>query len=259
MERGDTHRRHTRELTGMTAAPAFIRTAAPLYHDVAVAIERAIREGHWKAGEQIPPEPELERSFGASRGTIRQAIGDLVRQGWLLRQAGRGTFVLGPSFESLERFFRYEALPGAPPLVPTNRVLSRSIVTADTDVACTFGIEVGSDVAWVRRLRCNEDEPFLLIDSFFPMPVWQVVQDADFTHHPLYDLFKNIYGQFVIGAEEFLRAGLATSEEAAQLGIATGDPVIRIERDARSFEDRPIEYRRATGRGDRFRYHVRLR
>jgi GntR family transcriptional regulator len=91
------------------------------------------------------------------------------------------------------------------------------------------------------------------------MPVWQVVRDADFTHHPLYDLFKNAYGQFVIGAEEFLRAGLATDDEAALLGIAAGDPVIRIERDARSFEDRPIEYRRATGRADRFRYHVRLR
>lgn len=243
----------------MTAAPAFTRTAAPLYRDVAAALERAIREGVWKAGAQIPPEPELERRFGASRGTIRQAIGELVRQGWLLRQAGRGTFVLGPSFESLERFFRYEALPGAPPLVPANRVLAQGIVAADAAIAAAFGITAGAEVAWVRRLRCTGDEPFLLVDSYFPMPVWQIVCGADFTHHPLYDLLKNEYGQYVVAAEEFLRAGLATGEEAALLGIAAGEPVIRIERDARSFEDRPIEYRRATGRADRFRYHVRLR
>ena len=243
----------------MSAAPALVRTAAPLYRDVAAAIERAIREGVWKAGEQIPPEPELERRFGASRGTIRQAVGELVRQGWLHRQAGRGTFVLGPSFESLERFFRYETLPGAPPLVPSNRVLAQATRPADAEVAAAFDLAQGADVAWVRRLRCNGGEPFLLVDSFFPMPVWQVVREADFTHHPLYDLFKNAYGQFVIAAEEFLRAGLATAEEAALLGITAGEPVIRIERDARGFEDRPIEYRRATGRADRFRYHVRLR
>lgn len=243
----------------MTAALALVRTAAPLYRDVAAALERAIREGVWKPGEQIPPEPVLERRFGASRGTIRQAIGELVRQGWLHRQAGRGTFVLGPSFESLERFFRYEALPGAPPLLPSNRVLAQAIRPAAADVAAAFGIAEGDDVAWVRRLRCNGDEPFLLIDSFFPMPVWQVVREADFTHHPLYDLFKNRFGQFVVAAEEFLRAGLATPEEAALLGIAAGDPVIRIERDARGFEGRPMEYRSATGRADRFRYHVRLR
>lgn len=235
------------------------RTAAPLYRDVAAALERALHEGVWKAGERIPTEPELEHRFGASRGTIRQAIGELVREGWLLRQAGRGTFVLGPSFESLERFFRYESLAGAPPLAPTNRVLDQAIMPADADVAACFGVAVGAEVAWVRRLRCNGSEPFLLVDSFFPMDVWGVVRDADFTHHPLYDLFKNVYGQFVVRAEEFLRAGLATGEEAGLLGIAKRDPVIRIERDARSFEDRPIEFRRATGRADRFRYHARLR
>ena len=111
----------------------------------------------------------------------------------------------------------------------------------------------------MRRLRCNGGEPCPLVDSLFPMPVWQVVHEAGFTRHPLCDLLKNAYGQFVIAAEEFLRAGLATAEEAALLGITAGAPVIRIERDARSFEDQPIEYRRATGRADRFHCHVGLR
>ena len=182
-----------------------------------------------------------------------------MRGGWLHRQAGRGTFVLGPSFESLERFFRQEALPGAPPLVPNNRVLARAIRPADAEIAAACGIAQGADVARVRRLRCNGDEPFPLVDSFFPVPVWQVVHEADFTRHPLYDLFKNAYGQFVIAAEDFPRAGLATAEEAALLGFTAGAPLIRIERDARSFEDQPIEYRRATGRADRFHYHVGLR
>ena len=241
------------------AALAMVRTAAPLYRDVAVALERAIREGAWKPGEQIPTEPELERRFGASRGTIRQAIGELVQAGWLHRQAGRGTFVLGPSFESLERFFRYEALPGGAPLVPRNRVLGQALRPADADTAAAFGIAQGEQVAWVRRLRCDDEQPFLLVDSYFPTPVWHIVQGADFSHHPLYDLFKNQYGQFVAAAEEFLRADLATPAEAALLGIEAAAPVIRIERTARSFAERPIEYRRATGRADRFRYHVRLR
>ena len=259
MAAGDQHRRHSGELSMAAAALALVRTAAPLYHDVATALERAIREGVWKAGEQIPTEPELERRFGASRGTIRQAIGALVQQGWLHRQAGRGTFVLGPSFDSLERYFRYEALPGSAPLVPHNRVLDQALLPADAETAAAFGLAEGAEVAWVRRLRCTAGQPFLLVDSFFPLAVWQVVRGADFSHHPLYDLFKNQYGQFVVAAEEFLRADLATAAEASLLGIEAGAPVIRIERTARSFEERPVEYRRATGRADRFRYHVRLR
>ena len=166
-----------------TESLALLRTAAPLYRDVAASLERAIREGAWKAGEQI-------------------------------------------SFESLERYFRYATLPGSAPLVPHNRVLDQAEVSADAEVAAAFGITPGVPVAWLRRLRCNGEEPFLLVDSYFPMPVWQVVKGADFTHHPLYDLFKNSYGQFVIAADEFLRADLASPADAALLGIRrrAGDP-----------------------------------
>ena len=237
---------------------ALRRTGAPLYRDVAAALERALREGAWKPGEQIPPEPALERRFGASRGTIRQAVAELVRRGWLHRQAGRGTFVLGPGFESLERFFRYEGEQGTP-LTPRNQVLGQGVVRASSAVAAAFGLQEGAEVGWLRRLRCSGEIPFLLIDSWFPLVVWQVVETADLSHHPLYDLFKTRYGQFVVAAEEFLRAGLASPEEAALLCIAAGEAVLRLERDARGFEQCPIEYRRATGRADRFRYHVRLR
>jgi GntR family transcriptional regulator len=234
------------------------RTGAPLYRDVAAALERAIRIGVWARGEKIPTEVELETQFGASRGTLRAAIGELVRKGLLYRQAGRGTFVLGSSFSSLERYFRYERMALDAQIIVRNEVLDKRVTVADAQSAAALHVAPGSRIGCVRRLRLHETEPFLIIDSYFPPSIWDRIEDADFTIHPLYDTLKDKFELFVVSADEYLRPSLASAEEAGLMQIAPGSAVIRLERIAYTFDAQPIEYRRATGRGDRFRYHVRL-
>jgi GntR family transcriptional regulator len=236
----------------------FTRTEAPLYRDVSNALERAIANGVWKPGDQIPTEAELETQFSASRGTLRMAISELVRKRLLHRQPGSGTFVLGPSFKSLERYFRCESLASDPRIVPQNRLLDQQIVSADDGVAAALGIAPDTEVAYVRRLRSHQNEPFLIVDSFFPMAIWETIATVDLGSPSLYDEFKQDFGLYVICVDEYLRADLANDAEAALLRIGVGNAVIRVERTAFTFAERPVEYRRAAGRADRFRYHVRL-
>jgi GntR family transcriptional regulator len=238
---------------------AFLRSGAPLYRDIARALEANIRAGDWKPGDQIPTEAELEAKFGASRGTVRLAVAELVRQQLLHRQPGRGTFVLGPAFEDLTRFFCYERSDSPSPIVPEARELARIVLPADACVSAALGILEGQPVAHVRRLRSYQQEPFLLIDSYFTMSAWMQIEAADFNVYPLYDLLRDRFGFYIIAAEEFLTAGLATPEEAALLAIEPADAIVRIERVASTFGEEPVEYRRCAGRGDHFRYHVRLR
>jgi len=235
-----------------------IRTPGPLYRDLTAALERAIKDGVWKPGDQIPTEPELEAQFGASRGTLRMAVSELVRKGMLHRQAGRGTFVIGPSFKSMERYFRYEDADGDPRILPRHTVLSQRRVRADARTARALGLAQGDEVAFVRRLRHYQEEPFLVVDSFFPMDVWQLIGEADLNAHRLYDIFRDECGLYIVSADEYLRAGLADKQEAGLLRIPKGSAVIRLERIAHTFEARPVEYRRAVGHSDRFHYHVRL-
>jgi GntR family transcriptional regulator len=246
----------------LTAEPArlrFVRTAAPLYRDVAEALERALRERVWTPGEQIPTEAELEKRFGASRGTLRMAISELVRKGMLHRQPGRGTFVLGPEFQTLERYFQIERLDRHSPIVPVPKTLERRIVKADERAASGLRIAPGERVGYVRRLRFHENEPFQVVDSFFHMDVWRQIERTDFDIHAVYDQFKDSFGIYVVHADEFLRGDLATKAEAKLLKLAAGSPVLRLERLAYSFGEQPVEYRRSVGRSDHFHYHVRLR
>ena len=68
----------------------------PVYYQLKEAILKKISAGVWKVGECIDSERELSESYGVSRMTIRQALGELVQEGILVREKGKGTFVCEP-------------------------------------------------------------------------------------------------------------------------------------------------------------------
>ena len=74
------------------------------YNMVKEKITEWITSGKVQPGEKIYSENELVKMFGVSRHTVRQAVGDLVHEGWLYREQGAGTFcsnkLLQPNVES---------------------------------------------------------------------------------------------------------------------------------------------------------------
>lgn len=63
----------------------------PIYVQIEEELKRRIDSGEYVVGEPIPSERELSVIFGVSRMTVRQAITNLVLNGLLYREKGRGT------------------------------------------------------------------------------------------------------------------------------------------------------------------------
>lgn len=68
------------------------KRGAPLHHQVRNTLRKLIDE-HFEDGAMLWPEATLVEQLGISRGTIRQALTELVREGLLTRHPARGTFV----------------------------------------------------------------------------------------------------------------------------------------------------------------------
>ncbi|ASS96998.1 GntR family transcriptional regulator [Peribacillus simplex] len=73
------------------------------YIDVKNKLKAWIVEGKIKPGEKIHSENEMVKMFGFSRHTIRQAVGELVHEGWLYREQGSGTFCTNRAGQSTMR------------------------------------------------------------------------------------------------------------------------------------------------------------
>lgn len=67
----------------------------PLYQQVKQEILRSFAGK--KAGERIASEAEYIEKFGVSITTVRQAMRELVKEGWIEKRQGRGTFLLDSS------------------------------------------------------------------------------------------------------------------------------------------------------------------
>jgi len=81
-------------VTGMTtASEEAVYGSLPRYQQVKHDLRQRILSGALKPGDQMPNEFALAEEFGVSRLTVNKAMGDLVRENYLVRQRGRGTFV----------------------------------------------------------------------------------------------------------------------------------------------------------------------
>ena len=68
----------------------------PLYFQLKEIILKQIRDGTYQVEDAIPTEKELSEMYNISRTTVRQAITELVQEGWLYRVKSKGTFVRTP-------------------------------------------------------------------------------------------------------------------------------------------------------------------
>ncbi|RBH35187.1 GntR family transcriptional regulator, partial [Pseudomonas sp. MWU13-2860] len=65
----------------------------PLYSQIRQLLQRRIGDGEWQENDALSSEWELAAELGASQGTVRKALSELVVDGLLYREQGKGTFV----------------------------------------------------------------------------------------------------------------------------------------------------------------------
>ena len=153
-------------------------TPIPMYFQLKNIILDEIKNGRLKPGDLLPTELELGESFNLSRTTVRQAVIELVGEGYLYRIKGKGTFVAKPKL--VQDFMRtiesYSEQMKRLKLTPGTKILKNEIVRANEDVAGALGIKEGDEVVLLRRLRFANDEPIVVLDTYLTDDCVGIVQ-----------------------------------------------------------------------------------
>ena len=235
-------------------------TPTPLYHQIKEDLLDAIKGGRLAPGDQIPTELELMARFGVSRATVRQALGQLVSEGYLEIRRGLGTFVAPPKIEQgLTGFYSFSREIERMGMRPGTRVLALTREHATQSVASALCLQTGDPVVALRRLRLADDEPLIVETSYLPAERFPGLEHRDFDQHRLYDILTIEYGTRPARAREEFEPVLMSSEDAALLNKRPGDPALLLERTTFDAQGGPIEFCRSIVRGDRTRYFVELR
>jgi GntR family transcriptional regulator len=231
----------------------------PLHYQLKQLLLQKIDSGEWGVGALIPSELELQETYGLSRTTVRQALMDLVFEGRLIRERGRGTFVAPPKMthspeerRGLTQFMTEQGIK------PGWRILEQGWVEATPEVAEKLAVAPKARVYRIHRLRLANDEPIgshvAYVPEIFAGQVdAEALKDGESTrylgHVPQIQNSR---------AHRTIEAVAALEADARQLGVNPGTPILQIERVTLAPDGTPIEFLQARYRGDRFKYQITL-
>jgi GntR family transcriptional regulator len=230
----------------------------PLYSQLREALLAFIKEGEYREGDSLPTEKELEKKFEVSRITVRRAIDELVREGYLIARQGKGTFVARPKISrhvpQMRSFSQEMADQGRK---PGSRLLSLGHQRVGTRIATALSLPEDSWVWVVERLRLADEEPICMSLVYLNLPPQITLTPVELEQETsLWKILEN-KGIHFSYREENIQAIAAGAREAEFLQIEPGAPLLFVEGTVYSDRDDPIEYHQMHNRGDRYNYTVR--
>lgn len=227
---------------GFTCILNVVTSAHPLHQRLAAEFRARISSGRWPEGEQAPSEAALCEEFGTSRGPVRQALATLRAEGLIVGGQGRSPIVRrnvpSHSASALGSFTAWAREQGRE---PGQRTTLQARVQADADIAERLQIDAGEPVLELRRVRTLDGVPALCETMHF---VWSLGKrlmefdpDSGSVNRFLLDAGADLYA-----STHQIDAVAATAEDAAQLGLPDGAPLLRVRRTTTDVAGHIVEY-----------------
>jgi GntR family transcriptional regulator len=236
------------------------QSKSPLYQQIYELLRGKIVAGEWHPGDTLPSEAELTEQYQVSRATVRQALEELVSDGLIYRQQGRGTFVAPPTVEQgLVRIVSFTDDMRQRGLEPGTKLISAELMTATETLARRLELEPGDALARIERLRLADGEPMSVEISFLVHRYCPGILAQDYTRNSLRRMLETRYAIRITSARQTIHAVNATEEMAAVLDIPPQTALLYIERLSYSENGVPVEFLRLYHRGDRYTLHSELR
>src|SRR5690625_3765049 len=126
----------------------------PVYFKIENDIKEKILSGKYKSGDKIPSENELTEIYDVSRMTVRQAMNNLVNDGYLLKYKGKGTFVSNNKIEkNIQGVRSFTEEMEASGKKVSSKIISMKEMTPDKSVSEKLFLEKGDKVYKIERIR----------------------------------------------------------------------------------------------------------
>ncbi|KWF34286.1 GntR family transcriptional regulator [Burkholderia pseudomultivorans] len=234
-------------------------TPPPLYVQIKDTLRTRILDGTYAPHSRMPSEHALCAMFDVSRITVRQALGDLQKEGLLFKLHGKGTFVSKPkAFQNVTSLQGFAEAMSSMGYEIVNQLRSLRTVKADRHLATKLHVPEGAPLVEIHRVRLLNREPVSLEQTWVPEALGKRLANADLATRDIFLILENDCGIPLGHADVSIDAILADDEIVDALRVEESSPVLRIERLTHDASGTPIDYEHLYFRGDAFQYRLRI-
>src|SRR6476659_510918 len=144
-------------------------------------------------GDAIPSERQLSADLGMSRLTVRAALDDLVRDGYLVRKRGSGTFVSEPKIAQELTMTSFTEDMRRRGMVPGSRTLELEPELAGARLGRLLHVSPSEEILVIKRLRLADGETMAIETLHLPSSLVPGLEPQDLAGS-FYDLARDRYG-----------------------------------------------------------------
>jgi GntR family transcriptional regulator len=223
--------------------PVASSSPIPLYYQIANVLQSRIFSGRYPPGARLGTEKTFAAEFGVSRITVQKALDELQKEGVIVRERARGTFVadqVRPTAPvELHGFLDDVIVLGE--LGETVR-LERDEIEAPPAVAEHLGLAAGTCITRIRRLRGLHGAATTWVVNYLPLDVGRQFGLDDLRSISVIQCIDRVPGLRLAQGREVITARAADTETAAQLGVEPGTPILLVERELQTQSGRTVDF-----------------
>ena len=208
-------------------------------------------------GTAIPSERQLSADLGVSRLTLRAALDDLAREGYLVRRRGSGTYVQQPKIAQELTMTSFSDDMRRRGMVPGSRTLSLTTTLAGARLGRFLQVSPSEQILVIKRLRLADGETMAIETLHIPKAIVPGLGPKDLDGS-FYELLRVRYGILIASGTQSIEPTVTNEEESAALGVPLHSPAFLFERTSRDEAGRTVEFVQSVYRGDRYRIVTEL-
>lgn len=229
----------------------------PLYLQLCKRLENAIRSGELSEGEPLPSERKIAEISDLSRVTVRKAVAELIKDGYVVQRPGSGTSVaprLDRVQQSLSRLTSFSEDMQRRGAESRSVLLDKGIYTPSPQEIVALGLVAGCNVARISRLRIADERPLAIENASLSSVM---VPDPDEIGESLY-AYLALHGNKPSRAIQRISASILSSKEAELLEVPQGSAGLSIERRSYLKSGEIVEFTQSVYRGDAYDFVAEL-
>jgi len=235
-------------------------SSIPFYVQLREILKNEISNGIWRNEDYLPSHSELCDFFDVSKSVVRQALKELELEGYIIQHRGKLTKIIdkkisGDILQKLSGTHQNMTRLG---YYPTTKVLVNEVIIGSDSICEKLGLEPGSKIIKLHRLRFIEDEPFVFMRSHVPYDLCPKIAEIDLTGKSLLEETEKLYGFTIKSSRRSIEAVLSNEYESGLLGIPNNSPILLFKSVSYIQNGRAIGTTKALFRGDRAKFEVEI-
>ena len=203
----------------------------PQYRKVYEMLRKHILSGTYGEGALLPSENELCKIHNITRPTVRKALDALLNEGYIKKQQGKGSIVMGKpkgigilSLTGTTSAIGQENLKTTiiikPEIRPWDKAFSFDLTQEEQELGCIY----------MERLRIINDKPVFFDVTMLPNINLPRFTSRNFENKSLFDVLRKNYQIQVKGGEQELLAITADKKLQTYFNVEPGHPILQINR-----------------------------